>query len=67
MCFKEGRLLWIKLHLLVTTHGISTHYVLAPSAHHDVVLGSEVLESYRNNTLTLFDKGYVGLEKINQT
>lgn len=52
-----------KLHLLVTTQGIPAHYVLAPSAHHDVVLGSEVLESYRNNTLTLFDKGYIGLEK----
>lgn len=52
-----------KLHLLVTTQGVPAHYVLAPSSHHDVILGSEVLESYRKYTLTLFDKGYVGLEK----
>ena len=52
-----------KLHLLVTTQGLPAHYVVAPSSHHDVVLGSEVLESYRKYTLTLFDKGYVGLEK----
>lgn len=46
-----------KLQLLVPTQGIPAHYVLAPSAHHDVVLDSEVLESYRKYTLTLFDKG----------
>lgn len=46
-----------KLQLLVPTQGIPAHYVLAPSDHHDVVLDSEVLESYRKYTLTLFDKG----------
>jgi len=41
---------------LVTTQGVPIHYVLAPSVPHDVVLGSEVLESYRKYTLTLFEK-----------
>ena len=52
-----------KLHLFVTTQGLPVHDVVVPSSHHDVVLGWEVLESYRKYTLTLFDKGYVGLER----
>lgn len=52
-----------KLHLMVTAQGIPVHYLLAPSAHHDVTIAPELLESYRENILVLFDKGYVGLPK----
>lgn len=60
---KKEDIYGFKLHLLTSTQGIPTHYVLAPSAHHDVVIAPELLETYRKHTLTLFDKGYVGLQK----
>lgn len=52
-----------KLHLMTSTQGIPTHYVLAAASHHDVTIAPELLETYRTNILTLCDKGYVGLHK----
>jgi hypothetical protein len=60
---KKEDIYGFKLHLLTSTQGIPTHYVLAPAAHHDVVIAPELLESYTKHILTIFDKGYVGLQK----
>lgn len=48
---------------MVTTQGVPVHYVLAPSAHHDVTVAPELLETYHEDILVLFDKEYVGLSK----
>lgn len=53
----------MKLHLMVTTQGIPVHFVLAPAAHHDVVIAPELVESYRQQIAILGDKGYVGIDK----
>lgn len=60
---KKEDIYGFKLHLMVTTQGIPTNYVLAPAAHHDVVVAPELLESCPNKVLTMGDKGYVGVEK----
>lgn len=60
---KDEKVYGFKLHLMTSTQGIPTHYVLAPAAHHDVTLAPELLETYRRNILTLGDKGYVGIDK----
>ncbi len=60
---KKENIYGFKLHLMVTTQGIPTNYVLAPASHHDVKVAPELLESYPNKILSIFDKGYVGLEK----
>ncbi len=52
-----------RLHLMVTTQGIVTHFVLAPASHHDVTVAPELLESYRSEIVVGADKGYVGLAK----
>ena len=63
MDFRKPFLFEYKLHLLTSTQGIPTHYVLTPASQHDVVIAPELLETYRKHTLTLFDKGYIGLQK----
>lgn len=60
---KKQDIYGFKLHLMTSTQGIPTHYVLAPAAHHDVVIAPELLESYQTNILCIGDKGYVGLQK----
>lgn len=52
-----------RLHLMVTTQGIVTHFVLAPGSHHDVTVAPELLETYRPDIVVGADKGYVGLAK----
>lgn len=52
-----------RLHMLVTTQGIITHFVLAPGSHHDVTVAPELLESYRGGIVIGADKGYTGLVK----
>lgn len=60
---KKEDIYGFKLHLMTSTQGIPTHYVLAAASHHDVNIAPELLETYRTNILTLCDKGYVGLSK----
>lgn len=60
---KKQDIYGMKLHLMTSTQGIPTHYVLAPAAYHDVVIAPELLESYQTNILAMGDKGYVGLQK----
>jgi hypothetical protein len=52
-----------RLHLMVTTEGIPAHFVVAAASHHDVVIGPELLETYRQQIVVGADKGYVGLGK----
>ena len=52
-----------RLHLMVTTQGIVTHFVLAPGSHHHVTVAPELLETYRPDIIVGADKGYVGLAK----
>ena len=42
---------------MVTTQGIVTHLVLAPSSHHDVTIASELLEIYRADIGIEADEG----------
>jgi IS5 family transposase len=60
---KKEDIFGFKLHLLVTKQGIPAHYVLAPASEHDVVVATNLLESYRSNIEVAADKGYVGLLK----
>ena len=60
---KKEDIYGFKLHLMATTTGVPVHYVLAPAAHHDVVVAPELIETYRKSIFILGDKGYVGLEK----
>ncbi len=50
-----------KLHLCVNFDGIITDYVLAPASFHDVTIAPELVENLKH-TITLGDKGYIGLE-----
>jgi Transposase DDE domain len=61
--FTDGSPLRFKLHLITSTQGIPTHYVLAPASHHDVTIAPEFLESYKNNILLIGTKAMLDYKK----